>query len=244
MFIASFIKNILFKISGIFINSRKSRCIFYHDIHSEVRFTEMSNSVELFIEHVETIRNNGFEIVHNITKEENQISISFDDGWRGIYENIELINTLRVPITIFVIPSFLDQENFLSKKELAEISKNTYVKIQSHTLNHYDLTSITVDVLKEELTNSKNIIESICGTLVDSVCYPKGLFNSKIVNIANDLGYRYQYSSLPGSYYKEIFPSVKRRSLVQLLSSKQLKYILSGGDSILYFWYKLKHIKK
>ena len=56
------------------------------------------------------------------------------------------------------------------------------------------------------------------------------------------LGYRYQYSSLPGSYFKDIYPTVKR-SLVQYLSSKQLKYILRGGDSILYFWYKLKHIK-
>ena len=43
----------------------------------------MSNSVELFKDHVETIRNNGFEIVHVITKVYNQISISFDDGWRG-----------------------------------------------------------------------------------------------------------------------------------------------------------------
>ena len=133
MFIGSLIKNILIRISGIFINSRKSRCIFYHDIHSDVRFTEMSNSVELFIEHVETIRSNGFEIVHNITKEDNQISISFDDGWRGVYENIEIINTLRIPITIFVIPSFLNQENFLSEKELVELSKNPYLKIQSHT---------------------------------------------------------------------------------------------------------------
>ena len=244
MIVSSFIKNTLICISGIFLNSRKSRCIFYHDIHSEVRFTKMSNSIELFKEHVETIRNNGFEIVHDIIKEDNQISISFDDGWRGIYENIEIINTLRVPVTIFVIPSFLDQECFLSKKELVEISQNPYVKIQSHTLNHYDLTSIGTDILKKELIYSKNIIESLCGTLVDSVCYPKGLFNSKIVDIANDLGYRYQYSSLPGSYCKEIFPSVKRRSLVQFLTSKQLKYILRGGDSILYFWYRFKHIKK
>ena len=51
-------------------------------------------------------------------------------------------------------------------------------------LNHFDLTSISVDVLKEELIYSKNIIESLCGSLVDSVCYPKGLFNSKIVDIA------------------------------------------------------------
>ena len=244
MSIKSIIKNSLIKISVFFLNSRKSRCIFYHDIHSEVRFTDMSSSVELFKDHVQTIRNNGFEIVDVITKKYNQISISFDDGWRGIYENIELINRLKVPITLFIVPSFLDKDNYLSEKELVSISKNPYIKIQSHTLNHFDLTSLSDDVLKEELTFSKNRLESLCGVLVDSVCYPKGLFNSKIVDFANNIGYRYQYSSLPGSYFKEIYPTVKRRNLVQYLSSKQLEYTLRGGGSILYFWYKLKHIKK
>ena len=244
MSLKSIIKNTLIKISVFFLNSRKSKCIFYHDIHSEIRFTDMSNSVELFKDHVKTIRNSGFEIVHDITKEYNQISISFDDGWRGIFENIELINRLKVPITLFVVPSFLDKENYLTEKELVSISKNPYIKIQSHTLNHFDLTSLRDDVLKEELTFSKNRLESLCGVLVDSVCYPKGLFNSKIVNFATNIGYRYQYSSLPGSYYKDIYPTVKRRSLVQHLSSRQLEYTLRGGDSILYFWYKFKHIKK
>ena len=87
MFIGSFIKNILIRISGIFINSRKSRCIFYHDIHSDVRFTEMSNSVELFIEHVETIRSNGFEIVNNF------INICKKKGITTIKSNITNIQS-------------------------------------------------------------------------------------------------------------------------------------------------------
>ena len=43
MSLKSIIKNTLIKISVFFLNSRKSRCIFYHDIHSEVRFTDMSS---------------------------------------------------------------------------------------------------------------------------------------------------------------------------------------------------------
>ena len=72
MSLSSIIKNTLVKSVWIFFKFRKSRCIFYHDIHSEVRFTNMSNSVELFKDHVETIRNSGFEIVHEITKEYNR----------------------------------------------------------------------------------------------------------------------------------------------------------------------------
>ena len=56
MSLKSIIKNTLIKISVFFLNSRKSRCIFYHDIHSKVRFTDMSISTELFKNHVQTIR--------------------------------------------------------------------------------------------------------------------------------------------------------------------------------------------
>ena len=108
-----------------------------------------------------------------------------------VYENIELINRLKVPITLFIVPSFLDKDNYLStKRTCINIKKSIHKNSISYTLNHFDLTILDNEVLKEELTCSKNRLESLCGVLVDSVCYPKGLFNSKIVDFALILGYR------------------------------------------------------
>ena len=63
------IKNTIINLSALIKNSDDSKCIFYHDIHSDNRFTDMSTSVDLFEKHISIIRELGFEIVHEITKE-------------------------------------------------------------------------------------------------------------------------------------------------------------------------------
>ena len=136
------IKNTIINLSARIKNTDDSKCIFYHDIHSDHRFTDMSTSVELFEKHINIIRELGFEIVHEITKEKNQISISFDDGIKGVYENIGIINKLEVPVTIFVVSSFLDRDNFLTTHNLKELAKNKFIKIQSHTLSHAELPTL------------------------------------------------------------------------------------------------------
>ena len=238
------IKNTIINLSARIKNSDDSKYIFYHDIHSENRFTDMSTPVDLFVKHINVIRELGFEIVHEITKEKNQISISFDDGFKGLYENIGIINQLEIPVTIFVVSSFLDRDNFLSTNNLKELAKNKFIEIQSHTLSHEELPTLDSDSLQMELKKSKEILESICETEIDSICFPKGMFDKYVIKKALEAGYHKQFSSLPGSYYSEVFPSVKRRSLVQFASEKEFKSILKGGDNILYYWYYKKHFVK
>ena len=238
------IKNTIINLSARIKNSDDSKYIFYHDIHSENRFTDMSTPVDLFVKHINVIRELGFEIVHEITKEKNQISISFDDGFKGLYENIGIINQLELPITIFVVSSFLDRDNFLSTNNLKELAKNKFIEIQSHTLSHEELPTLDSDSLQMELKKSKEILESICETEIDSICFPKGMFDKYVIKKALEVGYHKQLSSLPGSYHSEVFPSVKRRSLVQFAAEKEFRSILRGGDNILYNWYYKKHFVK
>ena len=235
------IKNTIINLSARIKNSDYSKCIFYHDIHSDHRFTDMSTSVDLFEKHINIIRKLGFEIVHEITKEKNQISISFDDGFKGVYENIGIINKLEVPVTIFVVSSFLDRDNFLTTHNLKDLVKNKFIKIQSHTFSHAELPTLNSDSLQMELQKSKEVLESICETEINSLCFPKGLFDKHSIKKASEVGYNKQFSSLPGSYHFEVFPFVRRRSLVQSAEAKEFKSILKGGDNILYYWYYKKH---
>ena len=238
------IKNTIINLSALIKNTDDSKCIFYHDIHADNRFTDMSTSVELFKKHINVIRDLGLEIVHEITKEKNQISISFDDGFKGLYENIGIINKLEVPITIFVVSSFLDRDNFLTTHNLKELAINKFIKIQSHTFAHAELPTLDSNSLHKELQKSKEILESICETEINSICFPKGMFDKSVIKKALEVGYDKQFSSLPGSYHSEVFLSVKRRSLVQFTSEKEFRSILRGGDNILYNWYYKKHFVK
>lgn len=238
------IKNIIINLSAWIKNSNDSKCIFYHDIYSDNKFTDMSTSVDLFKRHINIIRELGFEIVHEIIKEKNQISISFDDGFKGVYENIGIINKLEVPVTIFVVPSFLDRDNFLTTHNLKDLAKNKFIKIQSHTLSHAELPTLDSDSLQMELKKSKEILETICEMEINSICFPRGLFDKSVIKKSSEVGYNKQFSSLPGSYHSEVFLSVKKRSLVQSESEREFKSILKGGDNILYYWYYKKHFVK
>ena len=221
----------------------KSRSLVYHDIHSDNCYTNMSTSLDMFIKHINIIREMGFNIVSEITKDEGQIQLTFDDGFLGIYDNIRVINELDVPVKLFIITSYIGKPSHLDKSQLVELSNNPLITIGSHTHFHRRLSTLDNDDLRYELTYSKEILEGvICDTVYD-LCYPEGKFDSRVIKIARDVGYINQYSLIPGAFLIELFKNVRRRSLVQYADKKDFKSILRGGDDVLERWYIKKHFK-
>jgi len=244
MELSSFIRISIIKFTSLFYITKKSKVIFYHDIDSDKKYTDMSTPVELFKKHINIIRENGYEIVGNITKPFGQIEICFDDAFLGLYDNIELIKELNIPIHLFVVPYYLHRENHINREQLLLLNKLTQIKISSHTQTHQVLNLASESLLKDELEISKNFLECLLNISVDTICYPEGKFNDKVIDFAGKAGFSLQYSSLPGFYFNELLPNVKRRSLVQFAGEKEFKAILKGGDHVLAFWYKFKHYKK
>ena len=244
MAIASFIRVAIIRVFSFFYFSEKSKVIYYHDIHDDRKYTDMSTPIELFKKHINIIRERGYEIVNKITQPFGQIEICFDDGFLGLYDNIELVKDLNIPIHLFVVSSYLEKENHINTEQLLLLNKLTQIKISSHTQSHQVLNLASDSLVKNELVNSKNLLESLLNKSVDSICYPEGKFNNSVVELARSLGYNRQYSSLPGFYFNDFLPHVKRRSLVQFAEEKEFASILKGGDHVLTFWYKSKHYMK
>ncbi len=218
--------------------------IFYHDIHFNKQYTDMSTSLTLFKKHIQIINENGYEIVSEITKEYGQIEICFDDAFLGIYDNIEFLKEQNIPVHLFVISSYLDKENYINSKQLLELSRLDIMKISSHTHTHKILSQIDHIEIERELRGSKQKLENLLSFSVDSICFPEGKFNNKTIDIARLVGYKKQYSSLPGFFADKFKDNVIKRSLMQFAGEKEFKAILMGGDHVLAFWYKIKHFKK
>ena len=235
------IKYLIIYILSLFCFKKKSKVIFYHDIHSEKKHTNMSTHIDLFKDHVHMIRNSGYEIVSEITEEYGQIEICFDDGFLGLYENIELIKQYEIPIHLFIVNSFLNKKHYLNLKHLKELNNLELITISSHTFNHNTLTVLDEFSLKKELYESKSNLENLLGKSIDSICFPKGMFNNRVIDIAKKVGYSKQYSSLPGFYYDKFQNIVIKRSLVQSVNNSVFKGILKGADHVFFYWYKLKH---
>ena len=244
MLFKKLIKIFLTRFFSLFFHSKKSKVIFYHDIHSNEQYTDMSTSIKLFERHIQIINQSGYEIVSRITKEYGQIEICFDDGFLGLYKNIDFLKNKKVPIHLFIATSFLDRDKCINSQQLLELSRLDLVRISSHTHSHKILNLLDENDMQKELQCSKDILEELLENPVDSICFPEGKFNYKTISISKKIGYKKQYSSLPGCFCNKFQNKIIKRSLVQFAGEKEFRSILEGGDAILGFWYRLKHFKR
>lgn len=79
--------------------------------------------------------------------------------------------------------------DLLTQQEIREIS--SAFEIGSHTVTHPRLPTIPQSQAREEIANSKTILEDITGQEVSSFCYPGGAYTSVHTQLVKDAGYRY-----------------------------------------------------
>ena len=237
-------RNYLLKLASIIYSNIDSKVLFYHDIHNQTSYCDFSTPLDVFKMHIDTIKKANFEIVNKISKKQSQVLIQFDDGYKGILDCIPYIESEKIPVEIFIITNFIGKKNYLSEQELKYLDSSDLVKLSSHSHTHKRLSHCDLNTISEEIEKSKSILESICRTEINSICYPFGLFSDEVVRSCKMAGYTNQYSSLPGSYFDPFLDQVYRRNLVQSASKNELRLILLGANNIFKKRYLKQHYKK
>lgn len=126
------------------------------------------------------------------------IVITFDDGYMDNYDNaFPILKELEMTATIFCITSKLDGSYYLSPSAIKEMS-DYGIDIQSHTITHPKLDSLTYDEQLIELKESKKTLESITGKPVTSIAYPFGNFNDDTIKAAKIAGYSLGFTTNRG----------------------------------------------
>lgn len=135
------------------------------------------------------------EEVNKYNKSRTPVVLTFDDGWRGNYENaFKILLKYNFSATFFVTINFLDTPGFMSWKEVEELSNNG-MSVQSHCVSHKPLIDLDEKSIKNELDGSMKTIENRILKKVRSVSFPHGAYNKEIIKIANDIGYKYLCTS-------------------------------------------------
>jgi peptidoglycan/xylan/chitin deacetylase (PgdA/CDA1 family) len=133
------------------------------------------------------------------------VVITFDDGYKNNYEYaIPILEKYNLTATIFCTAGFintkrrffwdegkLESSDLMSWEEVQDLRKRGFY-IGSHTVNHVNLGKVNYQEAKEELKNSKDILENKLSTTIELFAYPFGgtkNFNLSYINLIKESGY-------------------------------------------------------
>jgi len=128
------------------------------------------------------------------------IAITFDDGYRSIYENAwPVLRRLGMTASVFLVAGCIGetnrwdtseaQEPLLNQEQIAEMNA-AGVCFGSHTFTHRPLTALPEAEVLEELTHSRTALETILGQPVTTLAYPYNKQNRWVRACARRAGYR------------------------------------------------------
>jgi len=171
-----------------------------------ISFEALKSLIESMIE-----RNFQFNSINDIeggpSMSANQIWLTFDDGYSGIYDILApYLEMKNIPFAVFIALDYLDKTNYLTKNQLAALAEMHLCTIGSHTLSHPLLRQQNDEISRYEILNSKLILENIISREVDYLAFPYGsvyAVSKRDIEYARQAGYKLAFSSLKGYLSKE-----------------------------------------
>ena len=137
------------------------------------------------------------------------ISLTFDDGYQSFldYADPALIER-GFTATIFAVSSLAGKRNSWDYSSILAPSAHMTAtelkrcilhghRVQSHGKTHRDLRSLSDRELKDELAGSKDWIENVTEEEVCEICYPFGLYDRRVEDVAKEVGYKRGWSMNP-----------------------------------------------
>jgi len=122
---------------------------------------------------------------------QNPVILTFDDGWEEQYTTVlPILRRYGLTATFFPPTQWVNSSNStLTWAQIEEMSA-AGMAFGSHTVNHYSLPQQTHDEARQQLSQSKAVLEAHIHKPVIALAYPEGNFSPAIVQLAAQIGFR------------------------------------------------------
>lgn len=232
-----FLKDGSNKKSEAIYNDQGLPVLLYHSI-SNNKGSKLFMPVEKFRQQMQYLKDNGYVTLtaeellafykDNAPIPEKSVLITLDDGYADNYTNgFPILKQFGFKATVFVITAAIDTDpKKLTSEQIKDMAANG-ISIESHTVNHDDLTGLSYDEQLAVLKSSKEQIEGLTGKTVFCLAYPYGKYNRTAVKAVEEAGYQMAFTINPGYAYQSDGLFTLRRIRID------------GTDNLSAFIYKL-----
>lgn len=169
--------------------------VMFHDINNS--YTGIDYAIDGFEKLLNIVFQKGYKLCSvrkyfESVNKENLIVCTFDDGYENVYKNaFPIMEQYGFSATVFLCPDLIGKNNswnhrddanrrHLTHKMILELVKSGW-EIGSHGLSHINLLRLSEHELNYTLSESKKLLQEY--GVIDTFCYPYGIFNLYIKNM-------------------------------------------------------------
>jgi peptidoglycan/xylan/chitin deacetylase (PgdA/CDA1 family) len=173
------------------------------------------------------------------------VAIHFDDGWKSAKQAVPILNSYKFKASFWIIAGAGHDigSPHMDWDAILELAKNPDFDIYSHTMTHpWKKGENLVDWVSGntkgkgaeqaswELTESKHLLEEKLDRPVPYLAWPSGIYNDKLVKLAQDAGYTALLTIDNGLNHPQDNPFFIKRTMINGGCDMEIfKQILSDG---------------
>lgn len=170
----------------------------------------MTITTKVFASHLDYLQAHGYKVIplrmlidaflkKGPPPPPHSVVIVVDDGHNSVYtEMLPLVQKYRIPVTLFIYPSAISNASYaMTWDQLRSLRDTKLFDIQSHSywhpnfkIEHKKLSSDAYQQLVDlQFTKSKAKLEKECGSTVDIMAWPFGIYDDFLVSRLQHAGY-------------------------------------------------------
>lgn len=193
--------------------------LMYHSI-STIPGNNLGVPVQQFSEEMEWLHSKNYTtlsleefyeaLVNKTPVPEKPIVLTFDDGYSDNYDSAwPILRQYGFKGTFFVTTSSVGP-GMMNWNQLDDLvlQGNT---VASHTVHHYDLSTLSSKQQTDELALSKKAVEEHLNNRVNALCFPSGRYNQTTLELMPKLGFALGFTTESGKVHRGDNPLTLKR---------------------------------
>lgn len=120
---------------------------------------------------------------------EHAVALTFDDGFADTFEAVYSLLERGLSSTVYVTTGEIGAPNRLTSSQVAELAHIPQVEIGAHAVHHRYLDELDDRELADETRLSKEHLEDVTQSRIDSFAYPHGAYDKRVRKAVIDAGY-------------------------------------------------------